>query len=205
MPRQPCHSTLASSSSSAFCCCWRSRCCSSSAFMRSKSDRRTISSFTSILFTAASMSVILYADSGSPFPLASPRNIPCQSRPAVGSPMERYSPTWSRTMTLSLPPLTLIPRPTCCRNRASDRVGRASCMNSTSGQSNPSENILTLTSTDRPPPTAPEGASIVPLPGGAVVPPSGGEGGALYSSMIRFLSSAGVLLSITAHPTPRSR
>src|SRR5574344_470429 len=47
----------------------------------------------------------------------------------------------------ALPLCALNPRPTICRYFASDSVGLAICINSTSGQSNPSENKSTLTST----------------------------------------------------------
>src|SRR5574344_1894753 len=47
----------------------------------------------------------------------------------------------------ALPLCALNPRPTICRYFASDSVGLVICINSTSGQSNPSENKSTLTST----------------------------------------------------------
>lgn len=62
-------------------------------------------------------------------------------------PEMRYSPTLSISIHASLPSDLRNPRPTCCKYLASDKVGRASCTNSTSGQSNPSLNTSTFTST----------------------------------------------------------
>ena len=64
-----------------------------------------------------------------------------------GNPNLLYSPTLSIIVQHSFPSCALNPRPTICRYLANERVGRAICMNSTSGQSNPSENKSTLTST----------------------------------------------------------
>ena len=62
--------------------------------------------------------------------------------------MLNYSVAELRIITQFFFPLaTRSPRPTICRYLASDNVGRANCTNSTSGQSNPSENISTFTNT----------------------------------------------------------
>lgn len=81
------------------------------------------------------------------FPAIRPRNIASQFHRCVGSPKMRYSPTLSISIHASLPSDLRNPRPTCCKYLASDKVGRASCTNSTSGQSNPSLNTSTFTST----------------------------------------------------------
>ena len=76
-----------------------------------------------------------------------PSNMLCQSLSTDGNPNRLYSPTLSSITQYSLPSATRSPRPTICIYLANDSVGLANCMNSTSGQSKPSENKSTLTST----------------------------------------------------------
>ena len=78
------------------------------------------------------------------YSFCSPIKSEYQSRLASGSPNSRYEPTLSRIMHLPFPLTGLSPLPTCCKYFTSDLVGRASCINSISGQSKPSENISTF-------------------------------------------------------------
>ena len=83
----------------------------------------------------------------SALPIIRPSNIAAQSWFRAGRPKMRYRPTLSISIQDALSADLLSPRPTCCRYFARESVGRASCTNSTSGQSKPSEKISTLTST----------------------------------------------------------
>ena len=83
-----------------------------------------------------------------------------QSLSAEGSPKRRYSPTLSRMVQQVFPGQGRRPRPTICKYLANDNVGRASCTNSTSGQSKPSEKRSTLTSTCMTPEGGPPAAVL---------------------------------------------
>ena len=109
-------------------------------------------------------------------PSIRPSNIASQSRSRTGRPNIRCNPTLSISIQDSLSPDFRNPLPTCCKYFASESVGRASCTNSTSGQSKPSEKISTLTST-----------LILPC---------------LKPSTSSLRSEAGVLLSIATADTP---
>ena len=97
----------------------------------------------------------------------------------IAEQLQQTKTSESQDCFIAISALTLpsrIPRPTCCRYFESDSVGRANCMNSTSGKSAPSERMSTFTTT-----------SISP---------------SRYSCTSRSRSAVGVLASIQQQFTP---